>query len=453
MLKLYNTLTRKKEAFKPIKKNLVTAYVCGPTTYDYGHLGHGRSSVAFDLLHRYLVYKGYQVKFVFNYTDIDDKIIKRARKEKVSVKQLTDKFAKIYDEDYQKLNLLKPYKKPKATQHIKEMVDLIKILKKKGYIYLIENDGLYFDVLKFKQYGKLSHQKLGDLKAGARIKVEAGKKTPYDFVLWKFQKPGEPAWNSPWGEGRPGWNIECSAMSMKYLGNTIDIHGGGQDLIFPHHECEIAQSEAATGKPFAHYWLHNGFVTIGGEKMSKSLGNFLTLRDIFKEHSPLTVRYFFLSAHYRAPLNFTKEALEGAKNSLEKLQQAFFDLNEVKAFGKKTINLGKYIKQFELALDDDLNISPALAAVFELINEINKNKLSKGAVKDALDFFKKVDSVLGVLVYKKEAVPQKVLSLVKLRETARMEKDWKKADEIREKIKKLGYLVEDTEEGAKVKKI
>ncbi len=453
-LKFYNDLSRKKEIFNPLKENEVSIYVCGPTIYDYAHLGHGRSAVAFDVLHRYLLYKKYKVKFVFNYTDIEDKMINRANEEGITVKQLADKFSKIYDEDYAKLNVLRAYKNPKATEHIAEMIEIIKKLEKKKFTYFVEGDGVYYDVSKFKEYGKLSHQNLEDLKAGARVEIGEGKKSSHDFVLWKLQKPNEPAWDSPWGKGRPGWHIECSAMAAKYLGETIDIHGGGQDLIFPHHEDEIAQSEAANGKPFAKYWMHNGFVNINGEKMSKSLNNFYTLRDIFKQYDPLVVRYFFLSTHYRMPINFTFEALSGVKSALERIQQAYFELAGVKKHGKVKLDVGDFRKRIEEALDDDLNVSPALAVVFDFVNEVYKNKeqLSAESWKETVEFFKEIDSIFGILKYEKAEIPLEVIKLAEERLLARKNKDWKKSDELREKISKLGYVVGDTKEGYEVRK-
>ncbi len=454
VLNFYNDLSRKKEPFAPLKAPDVTIYVCGPTIYDYGHLGHGRSAVAFDLLHRYLKHKKFNVKFVFNYTDIEDKMINRANDEGITVKQLADRFSAIYDEDYHRLNLLPPFRNPKATEHIPDMIGIIHKLEKKGFTYVIEDDGVYYDVMKFPSYGKLSHQNLEDLKSGARVETE-GKKSPYDFVVWKFEKPGEPSWDSPWGRGRPGWHIECSAMSAKYLGETIDIHGGGQDLIFPHHEDEIAQSEAANGKPFARFWMHNGFVNINGEKMSKSLNNFYTLRDIFKDYDPLAVRYFFISTHYRMPINFTFEALQGAKNSLERLQQAYFEVLESEKFGDKNILIDHYRSELQKALDDDLNISAALAVVFEFVNEVYKNKdqLHSENHKEVLNFFKEVDEIMGIFRHSRGTVPEEIKALAEERELARKQKNWAKSDELREAIKALGYTVSDGKEGYKISKI
>ncbi|MCD4759934.1 cysteine--tRNA ligase [archaeon] len=448
-MKLYNTLTRKKETFKPIKKDQINIYVCGPTIYDYAHLGHGRSAINFDIIRRYFLYKKYKVNFIFNYTDIDDKIIQRANKEKITAKELTKKFEKIYNEDYEKLNILKPTKTPKPTQHIKEIIELIKKIEKNGFTYLL-NDGLYFNTKKFKEYGKLSHQNIKQLRAGARIKLDENKKNPQDFVLWKLAKPKEPSWQSPWGIGRPGWHIECSAMATHYLGNTFDIHGGGQDLIFPHHENEIAQSEAANKKQYVKYWLHNGFIQVNKEKMSKSLGNFSTLRNIFKNYNPMDVRYMVLSAHYRAPIDFSKKNLEQAKNSLEKIKG--FVLNS--KISKSKLNnklIQKTQKDFEKAMDNDFDTPKALAVIFNFIKEANK----QGTGKNAYNLIIKFDKVLGLNLdkIKQEKVPTEIVNLAQEREKARKDKDYKKADKIREKIELKGFLIEDTKEGPKLKKI
>lgn len=448
-MKVFNTLSRKKEEFKPLKKNQVNMYVCGPTIYDYAHLGHGRSAVNFDIIRRYFLYKKYKVNYIFNYTDVDDKIIKRANKERITEKELTKKFSKIYDEDYGKLNILKPTKNPKPTQHIKEIIELIKKIEKNGFTYLLK-DGIYFNTKKFKEYGKLSHQNIKQLQAGARIKKDESKKNPQDFVLWKLAKPKEPAWNSPWGKGRPGWHIECSAMSSTYLGNTFDIHGGGQDLIFPHHENEIAQSESANKKQFAKYWLHNGFIQVNKEKMSKSLGNFFTLRDIFKDYEPMVVRYMILSAHYRAPIDFSKKNLDQAKRSLERIKE--FVLNSKNSKNKVEPKLIKKTKkEFEKAMDNDLDTPKALATIFNFIKEANK----KGTGKNAYNLMIKLDKVLGLELdkLKQEKVSTELKELLKQREKARKDKNWKKADKLRDKIKAKGFTIEDSPEGPKLKKI
>ncbi|MBT3394941.1 cysteine--tRNA ligase [archaeon] len=448
-MQLYNTLSKKKEKFKPLKKKEVGMYVCGPTIYDYGHLGHGRSAVNFDVIRRYLKFKGYKVNFIFNYTDIDDKIIERANKDNISISDLTKKFTKIYNEDYNELNVLKPTKNPKPTKHIKEIIEIIKDLEKNGFTYQLEG-GLYFDTSKFKGYGKLSHQDIEQLQAGKRIKKDENKKNYRDFVIWKLAKKGEPAWKSPWGEGRPGWHIECSAMSKTYLGKTFDIHGGGQDLIFPHHENEIAQSEAANKKPFANYWLHNGFIQVNKEKMSKSLGNFFTLKDAFKEYDPMVVRYMIISAHYRAPIDFSKQNLEQAKNSLNRIQEFVSSAKKSKnKLDEKLIQKTK--KEFIDAMDNDFDTPKALATIFQFVREANK--LENG--KNAYDLIIEFDKTLGLNLnkIKKEVTPEEIKKLLLKRETARTEKDWKEADRLRDEIKKIGYLIEDSKEGLQIKRI
>lgn len=447
-MKLYNTLTKKQEEFKPIKKGQVDIYVCGPTIYDYGHIGHGRSAVNFDIIRRYFLYKGFKVNFVFNYTDIDDKIIDRANKEKITTKQLTKKFEKIYDEDYKALNVLPPTHKPKPTEEISEIISLIKNIEKQGATYMLD-DGLYFDVSKFKSYGKLSHQNINDLQAGIRIKADEKKKNFQDFVLWKLSKTNEPSWPSPWGAGRPGWHIECSAMSSKYLGQTFDIHGGGQDLVFPHHENEIAQSESANKKQFANYWLHNGFVEVNKEKMSKSLGNFKTMREIFEQYNPMVVRYMILSAHYRAPIDFSNDNLEQAKNTLDRIHEFMLNAKESKnKIDKELLDSTK--KEFLASLDNDFDTPKALAVIFNFIREVNK----QGNGKQAYDLMIEIDKILGLNLdkLKKDKIPEKVKELVKQREKARNDKDWAKADKLRDTIKELGFVVEDSKDGQKIKK-
>lgn len=458
MLKLYNTLTRKKEIFRPLKKNYVKIYTCGPTVYDFAHLGNFRAYLAADLLKRYLQYKGFQVKQVMNITDVDDKTIRNSRKEKIPLKKFTEKYIQAFFEDLKVLNIRPADFFPRATDHIKEMVFLIKQLLQKGFAYQSEDGSIYYNISKFKEYGKLAKINIKQKKNKSRLKQDDYKKEKADdFALWKAwdKKDGDVYWETEWGKGRPGWHIECSAMSMKYLGRHFDIHTGGIDLIFPHHENEIAQSEAATGKKFVNYWFHNEWLLVAGKKMSKRLGNFYTLRDILKKGcSPLSLRYFLLATHYRQPLNFTFQALEGAKNSLEKIQETFFDLKETNHFGKKRIDLKKYQNQFEKALDDDLNISPALAAIFELIKEINKNKnqLTAQSLQEILSFFRKIDSVLGLLKEKREEIPPEVLVLVKEREKARQIKNWALADRLREEIREKGYLLEDRPEGTRIKR-
>ncbi len=462
-LRVFNTLIRKKEAFTPLSKGRVTMYVCGPTVYDYAHVGHGRSAVAFDIIRRYLLYQGYKVLFVSNYTDIDDKLINRAHEKGCTVKELAEGIIPQYKKDYAALGIMPSDKTPKATAYVKEMINLIRQLEKKGLVYALR-DGAYFDTSRFAAYGKLSRQDIEQLKAGSRVEVDEEKRHPQDFVLWKFRKEGEPSWPSPWGEGRPGWHIECSAMVKKLLGETIDIHGGGQDLIFPHHEDEVAQSEAAHEKPLARYWLHNGFVTMNEEKMSKSLGNFFMLKDVLQKYDGAVVRYFLLETHYRSPLNYADTLLEQAKNSLQRLWDFMDTLAEYKTKAKTKAKdnplmkglIAKAQKGFEEAMDDDFETSRALAAVFDLVRDVNTlmmdEKMSAKDAKSVIQFMKKMDKVLNVLQHKKAIVPKEVLLLVQQREEARKKKDWQRADQLRNEITKQGYIIEDTPEGANMKR-
>jgi len=440
-LKLYNTLTRKKEDFKPISTKEVKMYVCGPTVNGVPHLGHARQQVTFDVLRKYLRYLGYKVKFVSNITDVDDKIINKAKELGEEIKPFTEKNLKSHLEDYQQIGAERPDVQPRASEYIKEMVDFVKRLEDKGYAYVIPEDGVYYDISKFKDYGKLSHQNVEDLKSGARIKVKDAKRNKEDFVLWKFSKPGEPEWASPWGKGRPGWHIECSAMSESILGLPLDIHGGGQDLIFPHHEDELAQSEAATGKKFVNYWVHNGMVNVDKVKMSKSLGNFKTIRDLLKDYSGRVIRYFVISNHYRKPIDFTKGTLDAAQNSYERLKNI---LEKLKDDGK--INK-EYLSEFEKAMNDDLNTPEALQVLWKLVRD------EKAVGK--YETIKKMDEVLGLDLLKKEEIkiPKDVQKLVDERELARKSKDFKKSDELRDKIKSLGFEVKDTKDGSELKKI
>lgn len=458
MISIYNTLTRKKEEFKPIKEGHVGIYLCGPTVYDIAHLGHGRSAVSFDMIRKYFMYKGYEVNFVSNYTDIDDKMINRAHEEGVSVKELSEKIIPRYIKDYGDLKIEKSSHSPRATNYIEQIINLIKRLEEKGATYELE-DGIYFDIKAFPEYGKLSKQNLEDLQMGARIKVNEDKKNPQDFALWKKEKPGEPFWESPWGKGRPGWHIECSAMSMDILGETFDIHGGGADLTFPHHDCEIAQSECATNKQFARYWMHNGFININEEKMSKSLGNFITLRDILDKYDGSVVRYLYLQTHYRSPINFTEKILESSKNGLERIYDFISWLKREKKDGPATEDITKAVEvtkeKFELAMDDDFETPAALAAVFELIKAINsyERTLTKSDQKTILEFLEKTDSVFNFLFPEDFEIPEKIKTLLEDRKTARENKDWEKSDKIRDDIKEKGFLVEDTAGGQVVKKI
>ena len=386
MLKIKNTLSGKKEEFKPLKKGKVSMYVCGPTVYDYGHLGHGRSAVCFDVVRRYLIYKGYDVEFVSNYTDIDDKMINRARQEKIGVDELAEKIIPAYEKDYAALGILPPDKAPRATSYIAEMIVFLKKMDAAGVLYAIGGDGVYFDVSKATGYGKLSGQRLEDLKIGARVEENVKKKNPYDFVVWKFAKEGEPSWPSPWGDGRPGWHLECSVMSWKLLGEKFDIHGGGGDLMFPHHECEIAQSESVFGEgSFAQYWMHNGFITIHKEKMSKSLGNFFTLKDVLEKYDGKVVRFMFLQTHYANPIEFSFDLLEQAKASLGRIHD--FVRNLGLSDGNKKFDVAPYKEKFEEFMSNDFDTSGALSVVFDLVKEIGWNTGYKK--KEIIEFFKK----------------------------------------------------------------
>lgn len=435
-------------------------YVCGPTVYDVGHLGHARAAVSFDVIRRYLKYKGYEVTFVSNITDVDDKMIKRAAEEKITEEQLAAKIIPEYEKDYGALSVLPPDIQPRATQYIGKMIKLVEKLMEKGVAYATE-DGVYFEVSKFKEYGKLSHQKLDELRAGARIAVDEKKKNPEDFAVWKAAKPGEPKWKGPVGiEGRPGWHIECSAMSMDLLGETFDIHGGGIDLMFPHHEDEIAQSEMATGRTFAKYWMHNGHIMVKKEKMSKSLGNFFTIKEILAKYNPLVVRYFLLSTHYRMPIDFVHELLEQAKNGLSRLQDCFRGLKSMidklpsGKSGKSLVNSAQ--KLFEEAMDDDFEISRALAAIFDLVNTVNgllhNNELTKEQAVEVLAFLRKIDSVLAVIEEKEELLPTDIEKLIAERNEARKNKNFARSDEIRKELIVKGIILEDTKNGTSWKR-
>lgn len=440
-LKLFNTFGRKEQVFKPIHKDEVRMYVCGPTVNDVPHLGHARQQITFDVLRKYLIYLGYKVKFVSNVTDIDDKIINKAKELGEDINHLTQRNLKAHLEDYSKLGVDKPDIQPKATEYIDEMIGLVKRLENKGYAYVIDGDGVYFDVSKFKEYGKLSGQNLEDLKSNVRKKTSDEKRNKEDFVLWKFSKPEEPKWKSPWGDGRPGWHIECSAMSEKLLELPFDIHGGGQDLIFPHHEDEVAQSEAATGKKFVNFWVHNGMVNVDNVKMSKSLGNFKTIRDLLKNYSGEIIRYFVISNQYRKPVDFTNSTLENAKNSYERLKRI---IEVIKDDGK--INQ-KYLKEFEKAMDNDINTSEALAVLWKLV----RDEKAEGKVKT----IEKIDSVFCLNLLKRNVVeiPDEVKKLVEERENARKNKNFKLSDELRDKINKLGFNIADSKDGVKISKI
>lgn len=462
-MRLYNTLTKRKEEFVPLHEGEVRMYSCGPTVYDYFHIGNARPFIIFDTLRRYLEYKGYKVLFVQNFTDIDDKMIKRANEEGITVKELGDRFINEYFKDADALGIKRATFHPRATQHISDMIALIRKLIEKGVAYEV-NGNVYFDTSAFPEYGKLSGQKLEELEAGARVEVEEGKRNPMDFALWKAQKPGEPAWDSPWGKGRPGWHIECSVMAMRYLGETIDIHAGGQDLIFPHHENEIAQSEAATGKPFARYWLHNGYINVNNQKMSKSLGNFFTVRDILKQFDPEVVRFFMLSAHYRNPINFSEDMLRQAQSALERLYNCKANLlHMMENAAEKELSeeerdfvqrLAGYKARFEEAMDDDINTADALAAIFDMVRDINSQlsaSSSRQAVERAYALLDELTGVLGLLRKDpRQELDPEIKALIEKRQQARKEKNWALADQIRDELRARGIILEDTPQGVRV---
>lgn len=462
-MKIYNTLTRKKEKFKPINEEEVKMYSCGPTVYNYFHIGNARPFIIFDTLRRYLEFKGYNVNFVQNFTDIDDKMIKKANEEGITVQELAQKYIDEYFEDAKGLGIGKATLYPKATENIDAIIEIIKKLEDKGFAYNVDGD-VYFNTRKFEEYGKLSHQPIEDLELGSRIEIDSRKKDALDFVLWKKCKPGEPHWVSPWGKGRPGWHIECSAMANKYLGETIDIHSGGQDLIFPHHENEIAQSEAANGKPFARYWMHNGFINVDNEKMSKSKGNFFTVRDIVKKFDYEVIRFFMLSAHYRSPINFSEKLLEQAKNGLDRIYTCIDNLEYLGENATKmelsddekemAAKLQKLKGNFIKAMDDDLNTADAIAAIFDIVRESNSNikaDSSKEIIKMAYSLLNELGKVLEIGTKRKEKnIDGEIQELIEKRQKARKEKDWKEADEIRDKLKDMGITLEDTSQGVKI---
>jgi len=457
-LKLFNTMTRRKEEFEPVEQGKVKIYACGPTVYNFFHIGNARPFIIFDTLRRYFEYIGYDVTFVQNFTDVDDKMIARAAEEKTTLRELGERFIRAYFEDAQGLGIRPATVHPKATEHIGDIIKLVSRLIEKGHAYEVDGD-VYFDVTSFPGYGKLSGQSPEDRMAGARIDVTEKKRNPEDFALWKAAKPGEDSWDSPWGKGRPGWHIECSAMSMRYLGETIDIHGGGQDLIFPHHENEIAQSEAATGKPFARYWMHNGYINVDNEKMSKSKGNFFTVRDISQKYDLLVVRLFMLSAHYRNPVNFSEELIAQAASAMARIKNCRENLKHIMATGSGSpVNVKEKIRaledSFRNAMDDDLNTAEAIGAIFEYIRDVNLAFEHGGDKKSAQGALAALDKVLDVLglVPREEAIPAEVLELVKRRQEARANKNYAEADALRDRIAALGYEVKDTPEGPKINK-
>ena len=465
-MQIYNTQSRRKEEFVPITPGKVTIYACGPTVYNYIHIGNARPAIVFDTLRRYLEHKGYEVTFVQNFTDIDDKMIRRANEEGTTVKELGERFIKEYYTDADALGIERATVNPKATEHIPEIINLIQKLEAKGLAYACDNGDVYYNTQAFASYGKLCGQNLDDLEAGARIDTDPNKRHPMDFALWKAQKPGELAWDSPWGKGRPGWHIECSAMSMKYLGETIDIHCGGKDLVFPHHENEIAQSEGATGKPFVHYWMHNGFINVDNQKMSKSAGNFFTVRDISKEFDLEAVRMFMLGAQYRSPINFSREMIEQAKASLDRLYTArdhyAFLLSNAKdgEMGEREKELLEKVQAaregFDTAMDDDLNTADAIGNMFELVragNALLDEKSPKQAVQAVVDALAEMAKVCGILSRKTdESGDEQVEALLKARAEARAAKNWAESDRLRDEITKLGYVLKDTKQGQQISK-
>ena len=450
-MKILNTLTRRKEEFVPINEGKVGIYVCGPTVYDYIHIGNARPMIVFDTLRRYLEYKGYDVNYVSNFTDVDDKIIKRANEEGVDASVISERYIAEVKKDMAALNVREATTHPKATEEIPDMIEMVKTLIEKGYAYEV-NGTVYFRTRKFKDYGKLSKKNIDDLRSGNRDLLVSGvdeKEDPLDFVLWKPKKEGEPSWPSPWGDGRPGWHLECSVMSKKYIGDVIDIHAGGEDLVFPHHENEIAQSEAANGTEFARYWMHNGFLKINNEKMSKSLGNFFTVREIAEKYPLQVIRFFMLSAHYRSPLNFSADLVEASKNGLERILTAVDRLKSISGTEGEVDKavadeMDAFVKKYEAAMDDDLNTADAISVIFELVKYANVNvteESTKATVELVLNTVTKLCDILGIITEKK-----------KERQAARKAKNFARADEIRDQLSDMGIILEDTREGVKWKR-
>ncbi|MHB1687648.1 MAG: cysteine--tRNA ligase [Ignavibacteriaceae bacterium] len=470
MLSIYNTLTKRKEEFKPINPPFVNMYVCGPTVYDYFHIGNARSFIMADVIRRYLEFKGYHVKYVMNLTDVDDKIIKKSIQENREAKVVSENFVNAFFEDIQKLKIKRADIYPKATEHMEDIVKLIEKLEEKEFAYNVDGN-VFYDVSKFKEYGKLSGKKIDELESGARIEINEEKKNPLDFSLWKKAKPGEPFWNSPWGNGRPGWHIECSAMSCKHLGNNFDIHAGGNDLIFPHHENEIAQSEAANGEKFVNYWIHFGFLNINDEKMSKSLGNFYTARDILKKYSAEAIRLSFVQTHYAGPLNFSEELLSSAEKGLEKLKNLAIKINEELKLEKTNsitpnLDLKKFEQNFSAAMDDDFNSPQAAAVIFDFVREVNRTIAENESI--STDFYSQVKSflertavnVLGILDFSSadklssgDLEDALIDFLIKLRIDAKKEKNFLLSDKIRDGLKELGIILQDGKEKTSYKKI
>ena len=464
-MKLYNSLTNKKEEFVPIEPGKVMMYSCGPTVYNFFHIGNARPFIIFDTQRNYFEYRGYKVKFVQNFTDIDDKMINKANELGITVKQLAEEFIGEYFKDASALGIKKATIHPCATDNIDAIIDMVKKLEDEGFAYNVDGD-VYFSTKKFLGYGKLSHQPLEDLEAGARIDVDSKKRDPMDFAVWKKKKEGEPAWESPWGEGRPGWHIECSAMANKYLAPTIDIHSGGKDLIFPHHENEIAQSECANSVPFARYWLHNGYINIDGEKMSKSKGNFFTVRDIAKEFDHEVIRFFMLSAHYRNPINFSKDLMQQSKSALDRIYTCLATLKfkEEKAATEKMTasetalfeKLAEYKEKFIAAMDDDLNTAAAISAIFDVVKDINSisDEMSKEFASGCISLIKELGAVLGLLqkepAQQEKEIPEEIRILVEKRAQAKKDKDFALADRIRDELLAKGVTLKDTRQGVQI---
>ncbi|MDK2868001.1 MAG: cysteinyl-tRNA synthetase [Clostridiales bacterium] len=460
-MKIYNSLTRQKETFKTVEPGKVKMYVCGPTVYNYFHIGNARPFLVFDAFRHYLIFRGYEVTFVQNFTDVDDKIIKKANEEHVHSKEISEKYIGAYFEDADRLGITRADYHPRVTETIPAIIDFVDALVKKGNAYAVDGN-VYFAVDSFSQYGKLSKQSIDDLEAGSRIDISDEKRNPLDFALWKKAKPGEPSWDSPWGLGRPGWHIECSVMSTTILGETIDIHAGGQDLIFPHHENEIAQSEAKTGKTYVNYWMHNGFINIDNQKMSKSLNNFFTTREILDEFEPEVVRFFMLQAHYRSPINFNRELMEAAHNGLERLynvkQNLLFSIEHAQATNQTAEEnemlktLSGYKERFIEVMDDDFNTADGIAVIFEMAREINidvTTDRSKAFLEAALDAFLELTEVLGILKRENKSLDAEIEALIAERQQARKDKNFKRADEIRDQLKADGIVLEDTPQGVK----
>ena len=458
-MKIFNTMTRRKEEFVPIDKNEVKIYACGPTVYNYIHIGNARPLCVFDVLRRYLEYRGYNVRFVQNFTDVDDKIIKRANEEGLSFEEVSKKYIKEFWTDAHGLNFKDATVHPKATENIDEIINIIKTLEEKGYAYAVDGD-VYYRTLKFKDYGKLSHQPIEDLQSGARIAIGEKKENPLDFALWKAAKEGEPYWDSPWGKGRPGWHIECSAMNKRYLGDSIDIHCGGKDLVFPHHENEIAQSEAANDAPFAKYWMHNGYINVDNVKMSKSLGNFKTVREIANVYGYEVIRYFLISSHYRSPINYSIDIIEQCQSALDRLYTCRESLDFAIKNAKSDIDDDEEIlkliasakDEFIKAMDDDLNTADGIAAVFNLVSTINTEIINKevslNVCKKAAEMFDELTGVLGLLYNRKSNdIDDNIEKLIEQRQTARANKDWATADKIRDELKAKGIILKDTPQG------